>query len=151
MISLDFEQVRSTEVEYTGLSGGTISAGETIINKRVSYNNPNSSFHGSAENRFKDASAMILGNKQQIIDFAEAQIAVEHPYFYFPGDVITNPWSRYSDAYRLIIKNKDYIANRAYDEMMTQYPSLNVPDPAKCIRDLELYIEAIAIDTIPWW
>tara|TARA_A200000113_G_scaffold226021_1_gene249552 strand:- start:21434 stop:43285 length:21852 start_codon:yes stop_codon:yes gene_type:complete len=144
---LDFEQIRSTEVVYTGLTGGTISAGDTIVNRRINYNNPNSSFHGTAENRFKDASAMILGNKQQIIDFAEAQIAVEHPYFYFPGDVITNPWSRYSDAYRLIIKNKDYIANRAYDEMMTQYPSLNVPDPAKCIRDLELYIEAIAIDT----
>ena len=144
---LDFEQVRSTEVIYTGLSGGTISAGSNIINKRVSYNNPNSSFHGSAENRFKDASAMILGNKQEIIDFADAQIAVEHPYFYFPGDVITNPWSRYSDAYRLIQLNKDYIAARAYDEMITQYPSLTVPDPSKCIRDLHYYIDAISIDT----
>ena len=125
---LDFEQVRSTEVVYTGLSGGKISAGATIINKRVDYNNPNSSFHGTAENRFKDASAMILGNKQEIIDFADAQIAVEHPYFYF-SDVITNPWSRYSDAYRLIQLNKDYIAAVAYDEMITQYPSLTVNDP----------------------
>ena len=144
---LDFEQIRSTEVVYTGLTGGTISAGDTIVNRRINYNNPNSTFHGSAENRFKDASAMILGNKQQIIDFAEAQIAVEHPYFYFPGDVITNPWSRYSDAYRLIEKNKDYIAAVSYDEMITQYPSLTVPDEGKCIRDLTLYIEAIAIDT----
>jgi len=143
---LDFEQVRSTEVIYTGLSGGTISAGSNIINKRVSYNNPNSSFHGSAENRFKDASAMILGNKQEIIDFADAQIAVEHPYFYFPGDVITNPWSRYSDAYRLIQLNKHYIAAVAYDEMITQYPSLTVPNPGKCIRDLHYYIDAISVD-----
>ena len=143
---LDFEQVRSTEVIYTGLSGGTISAGANIINKRVSYNNPNSSFHGSAENRFKDASAMILGNRQEIIDFADAQIAVEHPYFYFPGDIITNPWSRYSDAYRLIQLNKDYIAAVAYDEMITQYPSLTVSDPGKCIRDLHYYIDAISVD-----
>ncbi|OUV52688.1 MAG: hypothetical protein CBC73_05355 [Flavobacteriales bacterium TMED113] len=143
---LDFEQVRSTEVVYTGLSGGTISAGDVIINKRVDYNNPNSSFHGTAENRFKDASAMILGNKQEIIDFADAQIAVEHPYFYFPGDVITNPWSRYSDAYRLIQLNKDYIAAVAYDEMITQYPSLTVSDPGKCIRDLHYYIDAVSVD-----
>ena len=30
--------------------------------------------------------------------------------------------------------------------MMTQYTSLTVPDPAKCIRDLELYIDAISVD-----
>ena len=143
---LDFEEVRSTEVQYTQLSGGSFDAGDIVINNRASYGNPVSVFHGVATNRFKDASAMILGNKQQIIDFAEAEIAVKHPRFYFPGDVITNPWSRYSDAYRLIQKNKEYIANKAYDEMMTQYTSLTVPDPAKCIRDLELYIDAISID-----
>ena len=62
-------------------------------------------------------------------------------------DVITNPWSRYSDAYRLIIKNIDYISAVAYDEMITQYPSLTVPDESKCVRDIQLYIKAIAIDT----
>ena len=60
--------------------------------------------------------------------------------------LLLNSWSRYSDAYRLIQRNKEYIANKAYDEMMTQYTSLTVPDPAKCIRDLELYIDAISVD-----
>ena len=143
---LDFEEVRNTEVQYTQLAGGNFQEGDIVINNRASYGNPVSVFHGAAANRFKDASAMILGNKQQIIDFAEAEIAVRHPRFYFPGDVITNSWSRYSDAYRLIQRNKEYIANKAYDEMMTQYTSLTVPDPAKCIRDLELYIDAISID-----
>ena len=143
---LDFEEVRNTEVQYTDLTGGAFSEGDIVINNRANYGNPVSVYHGVAANRFKDASAMILGNKQQIIDFAEAEIAVRHPRFYFPGDVITNSWSRYSDAYRLIQKNKEYIANKAYDEMMTQYTSLTVPDPAKCIRDLELYIDAISID-----
>ena len=143
---LDFEEVRNTEVEYTQLSGGTFDEGDIVINNRANYGNPTSVFHGVATNRFKDASAMILGNKDQIVDFAEAEIAVKHPRFYFPGDVITNSWSRYSDAYRLIQKNKSYIANKAYDEMMTQYTSLTVPDPNKCIRDLELYIDAISID-----
>ena len=143
---LDFEEVRNTEVQYSQLAGGAFSEGDTVINNRTNYGNPVSVFHGVATNRFKDASAMILGNKQQIIDFAEAEIAVGHPRFYFPGDIITNAWSRYSDAYRLIQKNKSYIANKAYDEMMTQYTSLTVPDPNKCIRDLELYIDAISID-----
>ena len=143
---LDFEEVRNTEVQYTQLAGGNFSEGDIVINNRANYGNPSSVFHGVATNRFKDASAMILGNKDQIIDFAEAEIAVKHPRFYFPGDIITNSWSRYSDAYRLIQKNKSYIANKAYDEMMTQYTSLTVPDPNKCIRDLELYIDAISID-----
>ena len=143
---LDFEEVRNTEVQYTQLAGGNFSEGDIVINNRANYGNPTSVFHGVATNRFKDASAMILGNKDQIVDFAEAEIAVKHPRFYFPGDVITNEWSRYSDAYRLIQKNKSYIANKAYDEMMTQYTSLTVPDPNKCIRDLELYIDAISID-----
>ena len=143
---LDFEEVRNTEVEYTQLTGGAFSEGDIVINNRANYGNPTSVFHGVATNRFKDASAMILGNKDQIVDFAEAEIAVKHPRFYFPGDIITNSWSRYSDAYRLIQKNKSYIANKAYDEMMTQYTSLTVPDPNKCIRDLELYIDAISID-----
>jgi len=143
---LDFEEVRNTEVQYTQLAGGTFDEGDIVINNRTNYGNPTSVFHGVATNRFKDASAMILGNKDQIVDFAEAEIAVKHPRFYFPGDVITNSWSRYSDAYRLIQKNKSYISNKAYDEMMTQYTSLTVPDPNKCIRDLELYIDAISID-----
>lgn len=144
---LDFEEVRNTEIEYTQLTGGAFSENDTVLNNRALFGNAVSVFHGGAANRFKDASRMILGNKQEIIDFAEAEIAVKHPRFYFPGDIITNNWSRYSDAYRLIQKNREYIANKAYDEMMTQYSSLTVPDPGKCVRDILLYIDALSLDT----
>ena len=80
---LDFEEVRNTEVQYTQLAGGAFSEGDIVINNRANYGNPTSVFHGVATNRFKDASAMILGNKDQIVDFAEAEIAVKDPRFYF--------------------------------------------------------------------
>ena len=144
---LDFEEVRSTEVTYTNLTGGTITQGDAIKNRRVYYNNPVSAYHGTAGNRFYDAATRIRANKQELIDFAEAQIAVDHPDFYFPGDIQTNEWSRYSDAYRFVVLNKDYIAAKAYDDMITQYPSVVVPDPAKCKRDLGHLMDALAIDT----
>jgi hypothetical protein len=144
---LDFEEVRTTEVVYDQLTGGTFTEGEKIQNRRVYYGNPTSAYHGTAGNRFYDAANMIRGNKQEIIDFASAEIAVQHPDFYFPGDIQTNEWSRYSDAYRFIQLNKDYIAARAYDDMITQYPSVSVPDPAKCKRDLGHFMDAVALDT----
>ena len=144
---LDFEEVRTTEVVYDQLTGGTFAEGDKIQNRRVYYGNPTSAYHGTAGNRFYDAANMIRGNKQEIIDFASAEIAVQHPDFYFPGDIQTNEWSRYSDAYRFIQLNKDYIAARAYDDMITQYPAVSVPDPAKCKRDLGHFMDAVAIDT----
>ena len=144
---LDFEEVRSTEVTYDQLTGGNFSEGDEIQNRRVYYGNPTSAYHGTAGNRFYDAANRIRENKQELIDFAEAQIAVEHPDFYFPGDIQTNEWSRYSDAYRFVVLNKDYIAAKAYDDMITQYPTLVVPDPAKCKRDLGHFMDALAIDT----
>ena len=143
---LDFEEIRSTEIVYTNLANGQFAVGDTIVNKEVDYGNASSVYHGGAANRFKDSSRMILGNKQEIIDFGEAEIAVMHPAFYFPGDIETNSWSRFSDAYRLIQRNKLYIAARAYDEMIAQYPSLVVPNEDKCLRDLEYYIDAISLD-----
>jgi len=144
---LDFEEVRTTEVTYDQLTGGIFSEGDAIKNRVVLYGNPVSAYHGTAGNRFYDAANLIRGNKQELIDFAEAEIAVQHPDFYFPGDIQTNEWSRYSDAYRFIQLNKDYIAARAYDDMITQYPSVSVPDPAKCKRDLGHFMDAVAIDT----
>jgi len=143
---LSFEDVRSTEVVYTNLANGTLTDNEFVSNKKVTYTNPVSAFHGSAGNRFYDAANMIRGNKQEIIDFAEAQIAVEHPDFYFPGDIITNPTSRYSDSYRMIQLNKDLIVGMAYDDMITQYPLVSVPDVNKCKRDLGYFVDALSID-----
>ena len=88
----------------------------------------------------------ILNNKQEIIDFAEASIAIDYPDYYFPSDVITNSWSRFKDAYRMIQKNKAMIAGMAFDDMKTQYPSSTIPSDAKCKRDLEYFIDAISID-----
>ena len=36
--------------------------------------------------RYKDAYRLIQQNKQHIQDFATAEVAVEHPDFYFPDD-----------------------------------------------------------------
>ena len=100
----------------------------------------------NAKNRWQDGGRMIALNKDEIVDFANAQIAVEHPGFYYPGDNMTDAWSRYADAYRLIIRNIDYIANKAYALMVAQYPSLTIPSGPKCIRDTKYMIEALAFD-----
>ena len=89
---------------------------------------------------------MIALNKDEIVDFANAQIAVEHPGFYYQVNNMTDAWSRYADAYRLIIRNIDYIANKAYALMVAQYPSLTIPSGPKCIRDTKYMIEALAFD-----
>ena len=143
---LDFERVRSTEVEYTQLANGTFSNGDEILNKRVNYGNAVSVFHGSAGNRFYDAANRIRANKQLLIDWGDAEIVVEHPDFYYPGDVQTNEWSRFADAHRFIQKNRQYIAARAYDDMKTQYPLFTDPNPAKCKRDMEIFMESIGAD-----
>ena len=64
--------------------------GDIIRNKKTFYGNPISSYHGNAANRFLDGKRNISNNKQEIIDFAEASIAIDYPDYYFPSDVITN-------------------------------------------------------------
>ena len=89
---------------------------------------------------------MISLNKDEIVDFANAEIAVEHPGFYYPGDNATDAWSRYADAYRLIQKNKEYIQAKSYALMTAEYPSLTVPSADKCKRDIGYYIDALSFD-----
>ena len=120
---LDFEEVRSTEIEYENLTGGVIAANDMLRSITFEYGNQVT----NAKNRWQDGGRMIALNKDEIVDFANAQIAVEHPGFYYPGDNMTDAWSRYADAYRLIIRNIDYIANKAYALMVAQYPSLTIP------------------------
>lgn len=146
---LNFEDVISTEIEYSQLTGGTLSKDKYILNNKVTFINPIPAYHGTAASRFYDASNRIKDNRQQIIDFAEAEIAVEYPDFYFPGDIITNTWSRNADAYRMIQKNRTLIAEMAFDDMRTQYPTFTVPGATgnlKCKRDIGLFIDAISID-----
>ena len=65
---LDFEQVRTTEVTYSQVTGGNFTLGEVIRNKKVFYGNPISVFHANAANRFLDAKRNISNNKQEIIN-----------------------------------------------------------------------------------
>ena len=127
---LDFEDVRSSEVVMTDLTGGQFSEGELIRNKKVDYINEVT----TAISRYYDAGNRIIDNRQEIIDFAEAQITVDHPGFYYPGAQQTDQWGRFRDAYRLIIKNKDLIVNYTYELMIAQFPSLVVPNADKCKR-----------------
>ena len=139
---LDFEEVRSTEIQYEGLTGGTLAAGDTLRSITVTYGNPVT----DALNRWYDAANRIAANKQEIIDFANAQIAVGHPDFYYPGDNQTDQYSRFADAYRLITLNKDYIKAKSYDDMVAEYPSLVIPNADKCKRDIGKFVEALSMD-----
>jgi hypothetical protein len=96
--------------------------------------------------RFKDGSKLITSNRQEIIDRASAEIAVQFPDFYYPGDPQTTSISRYKDAYRLIQQNKQEIVDGAYAEIAIQYPTFTNPDPVKCKRDIEFFIDAVSLD-----
>ncbi len=96
--------------------------------------------------RFKDASRLITANRQEIIDRAAAEIAVQHPDFYYPGDPASTSTSRYKDAYRLIQQNKQEIINGAFAEIAIQFPTFVNPNPQKCQRDIEFFIDAVSLD-----
>ena len=84
----------------------------------------------AVENRYFDASNLLRANRQEVIDRAVAQVSVEHPDFYYPGDPQTGAWSRYKDAYRLIQKNRDEIIDRSAAEISVQHPDFVYPGDA---------------------
>ncbi|UNH61325.1 baseplate wedge initiator [Synechococcus phage S-SZBM1] len=139
---LDFEEVRSTEIEYENLTGGTLAVNDTIRSVTIDYGNVVT----DSLNRWYDASNLILANKQEIVDFANAEIAVQHPGFFYPGDNQTDQFSRYADAYRLIQLNKDYIVAQSYQDMVVEYPTLPIPSDVKCKRDIGHFIDALSMD-----
>jgi len=139
---LDFEEVRSTEIEYEDLTGGTLAVGDKLRSIQVTYGNPVT----DSLNRWKDAGRMIEFNRQEIVDFANAEISVEHPAFYYPGDNQTDQFSRFADSYRLIAKNKEYIIAKSYADMVVEYPLLTIPSSTKCKRDIGKYIDALSMD-----
>ena len=139
---LDFEEVRSTEIEYDNLSSGTFAKGDALRNKAIFYAN----LVGNAGNRKNDGARSIRRNKQEIIDRAERYVAVEHPDFYYPGDVQTNTTSRFRDAYRMIWKNIEAIKLRAYDLQKTQFTGTSAGDKDAYIADVMLWLECIALD-----
>ena len=139
---LDFEEVRSTEIEYENLTGGTFAKGDELRNRSIFYGNVNT----NASNRAFDGARLIRLNKQEIVDRGERWITVTHPDFYYPGDIQTNATSRYRDAYRLLNKNIEKIIHKAYDDLKTQYPATPAGDKDGYLADLRLWVETVALD-----
>jgi hypothetical protein len=81
--------------------------------------------------RYKDATNLINLNRQEIIDRAAAQVAIEHPDFYYPGDQQITSISRYKDSYRLIQQNRQEIIDRAAAEIAVQHPDFYYPGDAQ--------------------
>lgn len=77
--------------------------------------------------RYKDASRLVTANRQEIIDRAYAQVAIEYDEvawglnWVVPGDPTTDNYSRFQDAYRLIQKNRQEIIDRSFGEIAVQY------------------------------
>ena len=97
-------------------------------------------------NRHRDAADLIFLNKQEIIDRANAEIAVQYPDFYYPNDPQTTAQSRYKDSYRLIQLNRQEIIDGAFAEIAIVHPTFVNPNSDKCKRDLGYFIDAISLD-----
>ena len=82
----------------------------------------------AVEARYFDAANLLEGNRQEVIDRAVAQVSIDHPDFYYPGDPQTGAWSRYKDAYRLIQKNRDELIDRATAQISIAHPLFTYPD-----------------------
>ncbi|AMO43039.1 tail protein [Cyanophage S-RIM32] len=85
----------------------------------------------AVEGRYYDASNLLRANRQEVIDRAVAQVAVDHPDFYYPGDPQTGEWSRYKDSYRLIQKNREEIIDRAVAKISVDHPDFYYPQDAQ--------------------
>ena len=98
--------------------------------------------------RFKDASNLVVANRDFIIDNALAEISVYHPDFFFPGDPQTTADSRFADAYRLIRRNREEIQNAAIAAILTNFPAFVFPNGStdKCRRDIGYLIDSVALD-----
>ena len=88
-------------------------------------------FKSGDASRYFDAKNRIVANRQEIIDRSFAQIVVDHPDFYVPGDQQTDEGSRYQDAYRFIQKNKQYIVESAVAQVTIDFPDFYFPDEAQ--------------------
>lgn len=139
--------VQSTVDNLVGILTTSVSTSDytfPVINQGI-WTDPGVSTIVSA-NRHRDAADLIVANKQEIIDRANAEISVAYPDFYYPNDPQTTSTSRYKDSYRLIQLNRQEIIDTAYAEIAIQYPSFVNPNPDKCKRDLGYFIDAISLD-----
>ena len=118
-------------------------------------NRPGSVDVTNKEPRYIDGADLIELNRQEIIDRAFAQIAIDYNEaawgtdWVVPGDsnLPENSLNRFFDAYRLIQKNRDEIIDAAYATVIAAPPS---PAPAnllaKCKRDIGYFIDAVSLD-----
>ena len=97
------------------------------------------------EARYFDGANLIIANRQTIIDRGAAEIAINHPDFFYPTDNQTEDYSRYKDAFRLSQLNRQEIINNSWNATLAQY-STHGQYEDKCKRDLGLFIDAISLD-----
>ena len=96
-------------------------------------------------NKHRDAGNLITLNKQEIIDRASSEIAIQYPDFYYPNEPQTTAKSRYRDSYRLIQQNKQEIIDGAF---VVISGFTGNPSPVKCKRDIGYFIDAVSLDLI---
>lgn len=93
-------------------------------------------FDEQGRQRYYDAQNLITANRQEIIDRAYGEIAIQYNEvswgnnWVVPGDDVVQDKNRYFDAYRLIQKNRTFIQDKALAEVAIQYPDFYFPgDP----------------------
>ena len=105
------------------------------------------------EPRYLDGANLIEANRQEVIDRAFAEIAIQYDEsswgndWVVPGDQITTDLSRFFDAYRLIQRNRTAIVDEAFATMQAFNPGFVVPvSDEKCKRDIGYFVDAISLD-----
>jgi len=87
--------------------------------------------------RYYDARNLIDANREEIIDRAFAEIAIQYDEVLWgtdwvvPGDDPAQTKSRYYDAYRLIQKNRQEIIDRGVAQISIDSPNFYYPDDAQ--------------------
>jgi hypothetical protein len=109
----------------------------------------------NTEPRYLDGANLIEANRQEIIDRAFAEIAVEYDEslwgtdWVVPGDPINSDLNRGFDSYRLIQKNRLDIIDEAFNTMLAFNPGFQVPNgDAKCKRDIGYFVDAVSLDIL---
>jgi len=147
---------------YTALSTPSASpATGSYYISTVTIDSVNSS--DPSAGRYKDASNLVTLNRQEIIDRAFGEIAIQYDELAWgndwivPGDVITSDLSRYFDAYRLIQRNRNIIIETAFGVLTTTQINaipgnpgggVNGAGSTKCKRDIGFFVDALSLDLL---
>ncbi len=107
------------------------------------------------EPRYLDGANLIEANRQEIIDRAFGEIAIEYDEsawgvdWVVPGDPINSELNRGFDSYRLIQKNRSDIIDEAFATMIAFNPGFVVPNgDEKCKRDIGYFVDAVSLDVL---